>query len=92
MFSFLLYIVYFFTFLYINFQKVLKGMKGEHVIDDTGNVKDTVQQKENVIKLKKTWNGNKNMKPWCLILNFLDFIKQNCIDFGRKLDWFPYKP
>ena len=41
MFSFLLYIVYFFTFLYINFQKVLKGMKGEHVIDDTGDAKDT---------------------------------------------------
>ena len=37
MFSFLLYIVYFFTFLYINFQ----GMKGEHVIDDTGDAKDT---------------------------------------------------
>ena len=34
-------IVYFFTFLYINFQKVLKGMKGEHVIDDTGDAKDT---------------------------------------------------
>ena len=42
MFSFLLYIiVYFFTFLYINFQKVLKGMKGEHVIDDAGDAKDT---------------------------------------------------
>ena len=41
MFSFLLYIVYFFTFLYINFQKVLKGMKGEHVIGVTGDAKDT---------------------------------------------------
>ena len=42
MFSFLLYIfVYFFTFFYINFQKVLKGMKGEYVIDDTGDAKDT---------------------------------------------------
>ena len=49
-------------------------------------------QKENVIQLKKTWNENKNMKPWCLILNFLDFIKQNYIDFLRKLDWFPLKP
>ena len=39
------------------------------------------EQKENVIKLKKTWNGNKDMKPWCLILNFICFIKQNCIDF-----------
>ena len=34
----------------------------------------------------------KIMKLWCLILNFLDFIKQNYIDFLRKLDWFPYKP
>ena len=41
MFSFLLYVIYFFTFLYIDFQKVLKGMKGEHVIDDTGDAKDT---------------------------------------------------
>ena len=42
MFSFLLYIiVYFFTFLYINFQNVLKGMKGEYVIDDIGDAKDT---------------------------------------------------
>ena len=41
MFSFLLYIVHFFTLLYINFQKVLKGMKGEHVIDDTGDANDT---------------------------------------------------
>ena len=92
MFSFLLYIVYFFNFLYINFQKVLKGMKGEHVIDDTG-MRRIQEQKENVIiQLKKTWNENKNMKPWCLILNFLDFIKQNFIDFIRKLDWFPNKP
>ena len=42
MFSFFYYILsIFFTFLYINFQKVLKGMKGEHVIDDTGDAKDT---------------------------------------------------
>ena len=50
------------------------------------------EHQENGIKLKKNWNGNKNMKPWFLILNFLDFIKQNYIDFIRKLDWFPYKP
>ena len=36
MFSFY-FIFPFFTFLYINFQRVLKGMKGEHVIDDTGD-------------------------------------------------------
>ena len=39
----------------------MKGMKGEHVIDDTGDAKDT-GAKENGIKLNKTWNGNKNMK------------------------------
>ena len=50
------------------------------------------EHRENGIKLKKNWNGNKNMKPWFLILNFLDFNKQNYIDFIRKLDWFPYKP
>ena len=54
--------------------------------------KEREMQKENAIQLKKTWNENKNMKPWCLILNFLDFIKQNCIDFIRKFDWFPNKP
>ena len=50
------------------------------------------EHQENGIKLKKNWNGNQKMKPWFLILNFLDFIKQNYIDFIRKLDWFPYKP
>ena len=32
--------------------RVLKGMKGEHVIDDTGNAQDT-GGKENGIKLKR---------------------------------------
>ena len=34
------FLFWFFTFLYINLQTVLKGMKGEHVIDDTGDVKN----------------------------------------------------
>ena len=56
MFSFLLYIVYFFTFLYINFQKVLKGMKGEHVIDVTGDAKDTgAKGKCNSAEENLTW-------------------------------------
>ena len=35
----------FFIFLYINFQRVLKRMTGEHVIDDTGDAKDTAGAK-----------------------------------------------
>ena len=51
MFSFY-FIFLFFIFLYINFQRVLKGMKGEHILDNTGDAKDT-GAKKNGIRLNK---------------------------------------
>ena len=44
------------------------------------------EQKENVIQLKKTWNENKNMKPWCLVLNFLDLIDSNLENYTGTLE------
>ena len=54
MFSFY-FIFLFFIFLYINFQRVLKGMKGEHISDNTGDAKDT-GAKKNGIRLNKKKN------------------------------------
>ena len=60
MFSFLFF--YFLPYFSINFQRVLKGMKGEHIIDDTGDAKDTEQPRPQGLSLKN-WVGRDQSMP-----------------------------
>ena len=59
MFSFLFHFLPYFS---INFQRVLKGMKGEHIIDDTGDAKDTEQPRPQGLSLKN-WVGQDQPMP-----------------------------
>ena len=62
MFSFLFNFSIFLPYFSVNFQRVLKGMKEEHIIDDTGDAKDTEQPRPQGLSLKN-WVGRNQPMP-----------------------------